>query len=155
MAESLLSEIVQSHFSEPDSASQFGPESGEQTREDFDDVDDYAGLSENPPLEKNGAPIFGADEYTRITSIEPAILIAGSLQTQDDPTDINLISVTVIGPSGIEVQTSALRHRNSPMDEPPFVPTTTIRKVELRMGIRDPGTQLSTGSDLLNPVQNN
>jgi MSHA pilin protein MshD len=49
LARMLANEILQHSYVEPVAAATFGAESGE-TRATYDDVDDYNGLSESPPV---------------------------------------------------------------------------------------------------------
>ena len=56
MARALLAEIGQKAYADPGAAPVFGPESGE-TRAAYDDVDDYDGFAEHPPLTREGTKL--------------------------------------------------------------------------------------------------
>lgn len=47
----------------------FGPGEGGETRASFDDVDDYQGLSENPPKDITNTTISGFGEFTRAVQV--------------------------------------------------------------------------------------
>ncbi len=64
LAEALLNEIVRKPYE--DAASPvFGREAGETgtVRDSLDDVDDYNGWSEKPPVESSGSPIPGLGDW--------------------------------------------------------------------------------------------
>jgi type II secretory pathway pseudopilin PulG len=67
LAESLVSEILQQSYQDPNKPIVFGPESDESTttRADFDDVDDYHGWSSSPPTAKDGQPLTNSTGWTR------------------------------------------------------------------------------------------
>jgi type II secretory pathway pseudopilin PulG len=56
LADELMSEILQSAYSEPSGSTSFGPDGTESTgpRSAFDDVDDYDGWSQSPPQYRDG-----------------------------------------------------------------------------------------------------
>jgi MSHA pilin protein MshD len=72
LAESLLAEIVQQAYEDPDETVLFGPESGEATnsRSDFDDVDDYHNWSQSPPKDKSGSAILESGGWTRTVTVD-------------------------------------------------------------------------------------
>jgi prepilin-type N-terminal cleavage/methylation domain-containing protein len=72
LAESLMAEILQQDYSDPNDTPVFGIESGEAstTRADFDDVDDYHDWNAQPPQYKDGSAIADFTEYQRHVKIE-------------------------------------------------------------------------------------
>lgn len=72
LAESLLAEIVQQAYEDPNDPVVFGPETGEQTtnREDFDDVDDYDNWSESPLEDKDGNEIPQSDDWQWTVAVD-------------------------------------------------------------------------------------
>jgi MSHA pilin protein MshD len=62
LATSLLNEIVAQAYKDPNSTPAFGIETGEvaTNRATFDDVDDYNGYTESPPVDLAGTVIPGA-----------------------------------------------------------------------------------------------
>lgn len=79
LASELMSEILAQDYREPVSAASFGPESGEdaETRIDFDDVDDYHELDEQPPRAADGTEMLHRDQLRRrveVSYINPTTL---------------------------------------------------------------------------------
>jgi prepilin-type N-terminal cleavage/methylation domain-containing protein len=77
LADDLLSEVIQKHYSDPSGASEVQVDGDEvpQQKTSFDDVDDYHGWKENPPQDHSGQPIAGLDDWTRgvrVELVEPA-----------------------------------------------------------------------------------
>jgi type II secretory pathway pseudopilin PulG len=72
LAESLMAEIIQQVYEDPNGAVVFGPETGEETtvRSDFDDVDDYHNWSGSPPKNKDGGAIPQSDGWQRTVTVQ-------------------------------------------------------------------------------------
>lgn len=72
LAEDLLAEIQNLSIIDPDCKCGYGVESLEGTtnRSAFDDVDDYNGLSDTPPKQKDGTNIVGFTGWKRTVKIE-------------------------------------------------------------------------------------
>lgn len=68
----LMSEILSKQFQDPSGSLSLGPDAGESLRSNFDDLDDYHNLSEQPPREPGGAEIPGADNFRRFTTVQYA-----------------------------------------------------------------------------------
>jgi len=95
LAESLLAEIIQQAYQDPDETVAFGAESGEKTnnRSDFDDVDDYHGWSQSPPKTKSGSAIPASTGWTRTVTVvwvDPA----APAQTETSESGAKRITVT-------------------------------------------------------------
>lgn len=69
-----------------------------EPRAQFDDVDDYHGLSEQPPLDADGNPRTDYSGYR--VAVEVAYLDADQVAAfgLDDPTDAKLVTVRVTAP---------------------------------------------------------
>jgi hypothetical protein len=88
LAHDLMQEILSFPYAEPESnpnAVSTGPDTGESSRSLFDDIDDYHGLTETPPVVRAGTPIPGASRFTRRVSVlfvrsDNPYMIAGSNQ---------------------------------------------------------------------------
>jgi prepilin-type N-terminal cleavage/methylation domain-containing protein len=96
MARALMAEIVQQAYSDPGASPVFGPESGE-SRDTFDDVDDYDGLVDSPPLTREGTklPLPKGGVWRRIVEVkwvDPLTLAVASPQAE---TGVKMITVTV------------------------------------------------------------
>ena len=80
-----------------------------EARAAFDDVDDYDGLVEQPPLDANGNPRSGYDSYRVAVSVEyPTAAQVGALGL-DAATDAKLVTVTVSTPEGGSMAFGAIR----------------------------------------------
>lgn len=66
IAEAYLEEILLKEFVDPDGAD------GEATRDLFDDIDDYHGLTDVGARDQNGVAIAGLGGYTVQVSVQPA-----------------------------------------------------------------------------------
>jgi hypothetical protein len=96
-AESLLAEILQQSYREPEGAYVFGREAGEleTSRAAYDDVDDYQGWSESPPVAKDGTTLPNAANWRRAVTVEWV-----------DPLDPQQVSDTETGVKRITVATA-------------------------------------------------
>ncbi len=96
LAESLLSELLQRSYEDPDGGAVFGVESGESstTRTDFDDVDDFDGWSSSPPVDRDGTPLTDSIGWRRTVQVEWVDLSdPGQVKTVE--TGVKRITVTV------------------------------------------------------------
>lgn len=71
LANSLMAEIINRSYEEPDETPLFGRETGESgsQRDQWDDVDDYNGWSANPAERRDGTSITDA-QWTRSVTVE-------------------------------------------------------------------------------------
>lgn len=67
LALDMIREIKQLHYEDPGQNSVFGTEPDEtsETRDQFDDIDDYNNWSANPPQDRQGQPLMGYGDITR------------------------------------------------------------------------------------------
>ena len=72
VAEAYLEEILLKSFVDPDGAD------GEAARADFDDVDDYAGLSDAGARDQFGNPLAGLGAYTIDVGVVASTALAGA-----------------------------------------------------------------------------
>lgn len=75
-----------------------GPEG--ETRRRFDDVDDYDGLVESPPLDANGDPRTEFPGFSVQVDVAYATATQMTAWQLDDSTDAKIVTVTVIAPDG-------------------------------------------------------
>jgi len=154
LARGLMSEILQSRYLEPGVDVYFGLEPGEaaDVRSDWDDVDDYNGLSECPPKTKSGAAIVGATGWTRKAAVE---YVQPDNPNQVSSTDTGLVRITVsaTSPTGVTTTLKALRSDQSIYDQPPRTDTTFVTWVGAEMQTGAEQTRrLTTGTHVLNRV---
>ncbi len=74
LADALMTEILLQAYQEPDSLQTgvFGPETGESTgnRSLFDDVDDYADWTSDPPTDRSGSAVPGFSGWTQSVNVQ-------------------------------------------------------------------------------------
>lgn len=97
IAEAYMEEISLKNYSDPDS-------DGEGNRSQYDDVDDYDGLTDNGAVDQNGNAIGGLNNYRVSVSVTPqnygpAGALVGGLK----------IDVTVTDPAGESLTLSGFR----------------------------------------------
>lgn len=85
-----------------------GPDAGE-TRATFDDVDDYHGLSEAPPLDAQGNIRTPFASYRVDMSVRYLTTTEVTALNLDDPTDAKHIAVTIVPPGRSPQTFTALR----------------------------------------------
>jgi Tfp pilus assembly protein PilV len=71
-AESLMAEICLQSYQEPGATWVFGREAGESdtARTAYDDVDDYHGWTESPPVAKDGVALPNSANWSRTVTVE-------------------------------------------------------------------------------------
>ncbi len=97
LADALMAEILELHYSEPDDLSVFGPEPNEAntaTRADFDDVDDYHDWTAKPPVDKDGASLPLADSWTRTVAVN-FVSVANLITAVGTEEGLKQVTVTV------------------------------------------------------------
>lgn len=87
VAESYLEEILSRAYTDPD-----GSESGE-SRPDFDDVDDYDGLSNTGARDQQDVVIAPLSQYGVTVAVAAPVVLTGNVNAKK-------ITVTVTGPAG-------------------------------------------------------
>lgn len=100
IAAAYLDEIAARPFTDPDGRS------GEARRAEFDDVDDYAGLTDAGARSADGAAIPGLERYTVRVQIERSRALRGVRAT-----DTRRVTVTVAAPDGELTRATQYRTR--------------------------------------------
>jgi MSHA pilin protein MshD len=85
-----------------------GPETGE-SRDVYDDVDDYHGVVDQPPLDSLGMPRIGYDRFT--VEVEVAYATAAEIASYglDNTSDAKRIMVRVSPPDGTAIEFDVYR----------------------------------------------
>ncbi|MCR9217956.1 MAG: hypothetical protein NXI14_12255 [bacterium] len=113
LANDLLAEIQTKHWADPiGGVGSFGVGAGEYdgtTRTAYNDVDDYEGWKQSPPLEIDGDPIPGFDGWTRSVKVEYALVSGGDVVTSGSFETGKLITVTVLRNGRLIAEVSAYR----------------------------------------------
>ena len=97
LAMGLMQEILEKAYEEPDDLLSFGPEGAEVAggRPLYDDVDDYNGLVDSPPADRNGNPLAGFTGWSRKVTVEWADPVTFQPTTTSN-TQLKRITVTVL-----------------------------------------------------------
>ncbi|MFH1777102.1 MAG: hypothetical protein ABH952_06050 [Candidatus Omnitrophota bacterium] len=121
LARGLMNEIMSKNFEDPmEPGTDIGPNTEEITRSHFDDVDDYHGLTESPPVTVGGADMDGTGEpplpdysdFTRnVTVVYCNIDGANNIVVSGSPTNYKQIKVTVSGPYTRDILIDAVKAR--------------------------------------------
>lgn len=92
LAQDLLTEVMVLPFDDPDGASgKIGAETGELDRTDYDDIDDYNGLTDDPPTDRGGTQLTTIDGFVRtvgVTWVDLSTLATSSSETQTKRADV-------------------------------------------------------------------
>jgi prepilin-type N-terminal cleavage/methylation domain-containing protein len=152
LALSLITEIVQSNYEEPDVTPLFGREfESSGNRDGWDDVDDYDGWSASPPQAKDGTVMTGFTGWTHAASVQrvdPMTLAAVGTDV-----GLKLIIVTVISPSGAKTTLTALRSANGSYDERPALDSEVLTWIGFELEPTDAdGATIAGATNLLNPI---
>lgn len=96
LADELLSEILQSPYSDPNQTAVFGRESGEPSgpRSAFDDLDDFNGWNESPPQYRDGSVIPNRTNWRQKVTITRVIADTPNQSTGSDQ-GVKQIRVTI------------------------------------------------------------
>lgn len=147
LAASLLSEILQCKYMDTASPT-FGPETGETARSAYNDVDDYNGWTENPPLNKDGTTLTGYTGWRR--SVVVAYIDPASLAVSGTDTGLKKITVTVTDPQSRQTVVSALRGSSGTYDQPnPTTSTTYVAWVGIGLQVGpNANARITSGTNL-------
>jgi prepilin-type N-terminal cleavage/methylation domain-containing protein len=102
LAVDLLAEILDQPYADPNQTPLLGRESGETTREQFDDADDYDGWTETPPATRAAVAIGGFTGWQRSVTV---VYVQRNAPTLTSVTDEGLKRITVmISKSGVPLR---------------------------------------------------
>lgn len=109
MAHELMTEILAKSYEDSDSPV-FGPEVGEATRNNFDDVDDYHDWSASPPIRRNNIPFLNRNGWTRSVTVE-WVDPASPLASVGSEQDLKKVTITVQRNGITHAQLASLKRR--------------------------------------------
>ena len=155
LARQLMSEILRGAFTDPDvDGSAGGLELGEPVddRTGWDDVDDYHGLSNEPPQEPDGTAMVQFTNWTRSVGVHNVSTSDPSeIGTPIPETGLKHIAVTITDPWGGQTTLTSMKSRDGINDAMPTssLSYTSWVGIELQVG-DDASARLSSGAALLN-----
>lgn len=116
LADAMVGEIQPKAYSEPSGGTTtLGPDAGEgPTRATFDDVDDFNGDVESPPVDSSGVAVPGFTGWTRSVSVE-RVTPSGQAMVSS-ATDNGVLRVTVVVKKGNKEMARRVFLRSSAMD---------------------------------------
>jgi MSHA pilin protein MshD len=150
LARQLLEEIRQTAYVDPAAPGTFGPETNE-LRTNYDDVDDYNGVTESPPTSRSGVAIAGYTGWRRTVSVAYVNATTGAIVASDS--GVKQITITVTSPRGVVSTLVALRSAYSGFDHVtiPLTTYTSWASVNVQVGT-DSTSAASSGATLSNQV---
>lgn len=113
LAASLLGEITSKPYEDlTNPEGKLGQEAGETlTRDAFDDVDDYAGLAESPPLDASGIALTTEAGWEQSVDVRFASFDGGAITETSDDLGFKQVIVTVRLRGKVMASLSAVRAR--------------------------------------------
>lgn len=126
----LASEILTMPFVDQNGKDALGPDSGEAKRADFDDVDDYDGLSESPPVFRDGIEIPHTRGWSRKAAVSvPSVKQVATGRMKDN---CKVITLTVTAPSGEQHEVTFVRAQGGLGDWTPVTDTALLGSVGVK-----------------------
>lgn len=147
LAAGLAKEIMSQRFADPNSSAT-APVSI-VNRIAFNNIEDYAGLTESPPVNRDGSRIAGADGWQRTVSVQRSELDTDTFALTNAGSSASLIkfTITAISPGGKAYTLVACRSAFGAPDVPtPTAGMLTALRLELRSGEHT----LASVTDLVN-----
>jgi len=153
LAQQLMAEILQADYADGDETPVFGREASEtgNTRNSFDDVDDYHNWSASPQ-EKDGTAIANLSGWNRTVTVQYA-QASDPTATSSSDQGIKRITITVTDPYDNKTSLVAIRSNLGLADQAPSRETTflTWTGVELQIG-SESADRVVSGTNILNKV---
>jgi MSHA pilin protein MshD len=152
LAKQLTDEIVQCRYVDPNTSAVFGPESGESTRSQFNDVDDYDKWQERPPQTRAGADMTAFANWRRKVDVSWVDPNDPSTKVSSDQ-GLKRIVVTVTSPRGRVTTLTTLRSNHSAYENQPSgqVSYVSWAGVTIQIG-SDPAATALASTPIVNQV---
>ena len=152
LAKLLMDEIVQCRYVDPNTSAVFGPESGETTRSQFNDVDDYNGWNESPPQTRAGSDMAAFARWKRRVTVDWVDPADPSTKVSSDQ-GLKRIVVTVTSPRGRVTSLTTLRSNHSAYENQPSgqVSYVSWAGVTIQIG-SDPAATAVASTPVVNQV---
>lgn len=145
LAQHLISEVQQQAYEDESPLGLlFGPEVGELTRAQYDDVDDYKNHMDKPPSYRDGTPIANYARWNRKVKVN--WVYPDNLGESLTDTGLVMIEVRVTDPRGVETLVRALRAERAAPADPPAAGGSWVNWVEVELQVGgDPPRHVITG----------
>jgi hypothetical protein len=150
----LLAEVLQASFADPEEPTRApGVDTGEDasSRATFDDLDDYAGWTENPPRDRDGNALPGLNGYRRTVSVTFASA-ANPNANSSSATDLKRVTVVSADAFGTQAAVSCLRYRYGPWSVEPGREAAFVRSATVQVRLGADGSVLRSGTAVLNQL---
>ena len=157
LARQLLGEIRQARYRDPNTSSnRNGAETGETSRSQYNDVDDFDGYADQPPKARDGTPVPGFTGWKRKVQVrwaDPANLANNVANSAGNDTGLKKITVTVTSPTGRTTTLSALRQQGSVYDRQQTATATYVSWVGVTCQVgENPSTTAVSGVSTVNLI---
>jgi MSHA pilin protein MshD len=141
LARELMGEILQARYAEPTTE-------GGETRATWDDITDYHGLSETPPVQRDGTTIAGFTGWRRAVTVR---LVTPASPTTTSATDVGLkeIVVTVTSNTGRTYAFTSLKSSNDATERRAATSGAVVTSVDISLDVGT-GTPLTTSVNTAN-----
>lgn len=134
LAHQLLSEVQQQDYKDGSLlAVLFGPELGESSRAQYDDVDDYNNYREKPPTDRDGAAMPGLDKWQR--KVKVYWVYPDTLAESLTDTGLEIIEVTATDPRGVATSAYALRAERAVPADTPLAGSTWVVGTDIKLEV--------------------
>jgi MSHA pilin protein MshD len=141
-----LAEVLQCYYQDPTEASpNFGTESGESTRNQFDDVDDYKDWSEFPPTTREGSPLPGYGNWTVNIAVD-FVDVTNPNSTPVSDQGLKRVTVTVTDPASKQVVLKGLRTKFGADEKAPYVEANHVQWIGFDLRMINAATKLRAGT---------
>jgi len=154
LADQLLAEIMAQSYEDPeDGSTTRGTDTGESTaaRTDWDDVDDYDGLSNSPPQDRDGNSLTAFSGWTREATVVWADRDTGDEDSLSEAGE-KRIEVQVTAPSAAVTTRYAFRSRWGALEQAPTVDSTIVTELESSLQVGSASDAVNWSTNLLNHV---
>jgi MSHA pilin protein MshD len=146
----LMSEILQCYYQDPSGAGPLGPDTGESSRDQFDDVDDYdKWQSTAPPKLRDGTLMTDYARWKASVDVDYARL-SGPRNTESSDTGLKRIRLKITTPAGATYEMFAARAATGAYEQAPTESTTYLTYGGIAARIGDRGKTVYGGAHPLN-----